>query len=189
MTEETKMIRNIAKALGAALAMSIMVPPALADDDGDHNPEELSLAYFAEKIESGRIGPMASMHAYAAAKHGDNVTARRLFKILAERGDVVSMTWMAWLCDNGLGGPESAAAAAEWDKKAMLAGDPIGTFNYGLDLMRGRGVEQDVAEARRMVDRAAALGDATAKLLQANDYDLDQVTPDADNWKYNPYLY
>jgi len=185
------MIRKFTLILSAALTMSLTVfaQPTFAADAGEHNPEELSLAYFAEKIESGRIGPMASMHAYIAAKHGDNDTARRLFEILAERGDVPSMTWMAWLCDNGLGGPESAEAAAKWDRRAMLTGDSIGTLNYGLDLLRGRGVQKNVAEGRRLIDRAAALGDGTAKLLKASDYNLDVVTPDADNWKYNPYFF
>jgi len=184
-----KLIRSFTKILPVTVAAILISAPLFAADDGEHNPEELSIAYFAKKIEAGNIGPMASMHGYAAAKGGDNVTARRIFKILAERGDVPSMTWMAWLCDNGLGGPESAKEAAEWDKRAMLTGDSIGTLNYGLDLLRGRGVPQNLVEGRQLVDRAAALGDGTARALMEAGYDLDVVTPDADNWKYNPYFF
>lgn len=61
-----------------------------------------------------------------------------------------------------------------------------GKLNYGLDLMRGRGVAQDSALGRRYIDEAARSGLPTAKRLRAADYDLDVVTPDADNWKYAP---
>jgi uncharacterized protein len=96
------------------------------------------------------------------------------------------MTWMSQLDDNGLGAPESPDAAAEWDRRAAQAGDPVGQFNYGLDLMRGRGVAQDEAAGRRLVDQAATKGLSSALRLQAAGYDLDVVTPDSDNWKYAP---
>jgi TPR repeat protein len=72
---------------------------------------------------------------------------------------------------------------------AAEAGDPVGQFNYGLDLMRGRGVPLDEAAGRALVDRAAQAGLPVAKRLQAAGYDLDEVTPDADNWKYDKRLY
>ena len=37
---------------------------------------------------------------------------------------------------------------------------------------------------RALVDQAAALGFKDAQRLQASGYDLEEVTPDADNWKY-----
>jgi len=52
--------------------------------------------------------------------------------------------------------------------------------------MRGRGVARDEARGRAMVDRAAEAGLPVARRLQGADYDLDEVTPDADNWKYAP---
>ena len=52
--------------------------------------------------------------------------------------------------------------------------------------MRGRGVRQDEAAGRKMVDRAAAQGLPIAKRMVESGYDLDEVTPDADNWKYQP---
>ena len=54
--------------------------------------------------------------------------------------------------------------------------------------MRGRGVAQDQAAGRRLIDEAAADGLKVAQRLQAADYDLDEVTPDADNWKYAPLM-
>ena len=110
--------------------------------------------------------------------------ARQLFERCAEAGYTGAMTWMAQLDDNGLGAPENPEAAAAWDRRAAEAGDPVGQFNYGLDLMRGRGVAQDMALGRSYVDQAAAAGLQVAKRLQDAGYDLDEVTPDADNWKY-----
>jgi TPR repeat protein len=100
------------------------------------------------------------------------------------------MTWMSRMDDNGLGTPdENPEAAADWDRMAAEAGDPVGMFNYGLDLMRGRGVPTDDVAGRRLVDQAADAGLPVAKRLQAAGYDLDEVTPDADNWKYDKRLY
>ena len=96
------------------------------------------------------------------------------------------MTWMSQLENNGMGGDYNPDAAAEWDRRAAEAGDPVGQFNYGMDLMRGHGVARDEALGRSYIDQAARDGLDIAKRLQEADYDLDEVTPDADNWKYAP---
>ena len=85
-----------------------------------------------------------------------------------------------------MGGEYNPDAAAEWDLRAAEAGDPVGKFNHGLNLMRGHGTAQDEALGREYVDQAAQEGLAIAKRLQGADYDLNEVTPDADNWKYAP---
>ncbi|MEO0863062.1 MAG: sel1 repeat family protein, partial [Pseudomonadota bacterium] len=59
-------------------------------------------------------------------------------------------------------------------------------FNHGLNLMRGHGIAQDEALGRRFVDQAAQDGLEIAKRLQGAYYDLDEITPDADKWKYAP---
>ena len=88
--------------------------------------------------------------------------------------------------NNGLGAPEDPDAAANWDRRAAEAGDPVGQFNYGVDLMRGRGVPANEELGRQLVDQAARAGLSDARRLQASGYDLDEITPDADNWKYAP---
>jgi hypothetical protein len=52
--------------------------------------------------------------------------------------------------------------------------------------MRGHGIAQDEELGRRFVDQAAEDGLEIAKRLQSADYDLEEVTPDADSWKYGP---
>jgi len=176
---------------GVIFAVLVLAGPAVAagDEEGMLNPDELSLDYFARKSEQGFVDPMGSMHGYMAAKSGDYATARRILERQAAQGVTQAMTWMGWMEDNGLGAPEDPDKAAEWDRRAAEAGDHVGMFNYGLDLLRGRGVRQDEAAGRAMIDRAAAAGDETARGLIADGYDLETVTPDADNWKYDRQIY
>ena len=96
------------------------------------------------------------------------------------------MTWMSQLDNNGLGGEYNPDASAEWDRRAADLGDPVGKFNYGVGLLRGHGVAKDEVLGRKLVDEAAREGLEIAKRLQSSGYDLDEVTPDADNWKYAP---
>ncbi len=169
------------------LALSI---PATADEYGVTNPEELSMEGMMDRLSRGEIDPMNYVIGYGAAKAGRHKEARQIFKEAIDRtGSAQAMTWMSWIEDNGLGGPENPAAAAEWDRKAAELGSEVAAFNYGLDLLRGRGVPIDEVEGRKMIDRAAAMGDPTAQHLIDNEYDLKSVTPDADEWRYELNLF
>ena len=177
-----------AMAGAAALAGAAAAEPV--DPGGVLNPEELSLGYFADRLEEGAPpDPVASAHGYFAVKSGDHALARRIFERQAEAGNTQAMTWMAWMADNGAGGPEDPEAAAEWDARAAAAGDHIGMFNSGLNHLRGRGVPRDDAKGRALIDRAAEMGDETAQRLIEEGYDPDAVTPDADEWRYGRRLY
>lgn len=162
--------------------------PAFAQEEygGTLNPEEMTIGRILEDAENGVTGMASCASGYFVTKSGRHVEARKLFKRCADDGYTGAMTWMSQLEDNGLGGPENPDAAADWDLRAAEAGDPVGMFNYGLDLMRGRGRKEDIAEGRRLIDRAADAGLSVAQRLRAADYDLNEVTPDADMWKYAP---
>ena len=170
----------------ALLILTLCATPALADEGGTLNPEELTLGRVLEDVARGETSMTNCAAGYYITKSGRHVEARALFEACADAGYTGAMTWMSQLENNGLGAPENPDAAADWDRRAADAGDPVGQFNYGLDLIRGRGTVQDEAEGRRMVDAAAAQGLPTARRLQGAGYDLDEVTPDADNWKYAP---
>lgn len=156
------------------------------DAGGTLNPEELTLNRVMKDVAEGRTSMTICATGYYITKSGRHEMARELFERCAAAGWTHAMTWMSQLDDNGLGGPEDPDTAAEWDRRAAEAGDPIGKLNYGLDLMRGRGVAENRALGRQYIDEAARSGLSTAKRLRAADYDLDVVTPDADNWKYAP---
>jgi uncharacterized protein len=168
-------------------ALAFASPVFAADEDlGTLNPEEMTINRIIEDADRGITGMTSCAAGYFITKAGRHVEARKLFNRCANDGYTGAMTWMSQLDDNGLGAPENPDGAADWDRRAAEAGDPVGMYNYGLDLMRGRGRARDVASGRALVDRAATAGLPTARRLQAAGYDLDAVTPDADNWKYAP---
>ena len=167
----------------------LLAAPAVADnadDGGTLNPQEMTWESVLDRAEQGETGMVICSTGYAITKKGEHAAARRLFQRCAEAGYTGAMTWMSQLDNNGLGGEYNPDASAEWDRRAAELGDPVGKFNHGLNLMRGHGVARDEALGREFVDEAARDGLAVAQRLQDADYDLDEVTPDADNWKYAP---
>lgn len=174
----------------ATLCLAVLAAPAFAEGPepslGTLNPEEMTIGRVLDDVAQGETTMANCATGYMITKSGRHAEARRVFEACAEAGYTGAMTWMSQLDNNGLGAPEDPDAAAGWDRRAADAGDPVGQFNYGLDLIRGRGVARDEALGRRMVDRAAAQGLPVAQRLQGAGYDLDEVTPDADNWKYAP---
>ncbi|MDF2235616.1 sel1 repeat family protein [Albimonas sp. CAU 1670] len=179
-----------------ALALALLAAPALAQQggadpapQGETNPEELTLQSAIEKARRGEVDMVVCASGYFITKWGHHAEAREVFEACAEAGYAAAMTWMSQMEDNGLGGPEDPEAAAEWSRRAAATGDPVGELNYGLALLRGRGVEQDEAAGRAMVDRAAAQGLDDAVRLKGAGYDPAEVTPDADEPRYAPKLF
>ncbi len=170
------------------LMICLVAAPALAEDDGGMlNPPEMGMDRVLQNIRNGQTDMNTCAAGYHFTKKGDHVDARDVFELCATQGGFTSaMTWMGQLDNNGLGGEYNPDAAAEWDRRAADAGDPVGQFNYGIALMRGHGVARDETRGRALVDQAADAGLEIALRLQGAAYDLDEVTPDADNWKYAP---
>lgn len=168
----------------------IVATAASAGDDTDPggtlNTEEMSINRVLDNAANGAVDMSTCASGYFITKAGRHVQARQVFEACAAAGYTGAMTWMSQLDNNGLGAQYDPDAAAAWDKRAADAGDPVGKFNYGLDLMRGHGVARDEPLGRQYVDEAARDGLAIVRRLQGADYDLDEVTPDADNWKYAP---
>lgn len=173
-----------------AILTGLTAPAVSADENpadfGTTNPDEMTWQRFAERAEDGETDMVLCSMGYAMTKSGDHATARLLFENCANAGYTGAMTWMSQMDNNGLGGEYSPDASAEWDRLAAEAGDPVGKFNHGLNLMRGHGIARNEALARQMIDEAARDGLPVAQRLQAADYDIETVTPDADNWKYAP---
>ncbi len=168
-------------------AVLMVASPAMASDEfGTLNPDEMTWKRFLERAEEGESDMVLCATGYMLTKSGKHEAARTLFLNCAQAGYTGAMTWMSQLDNNGLGGEYNPDAAAEWDRRAAELGDPVGKFNFGLDLLRGHGVARDEELGRRLVDEAADYGLVIARRLQAADYDPDAVTPDADEWKYAP---
>lgn len=156
------------------------------DEFGTLNPQDTGFGRVMSNIENGVTDMTTCATGYYITKSGRHEMARTLFKSCAEAGYTGAMTWMSQLDNNGLGAEYDPDAAAAWDKRAADLGDPVGKFNYGLNLLRGHGVPQDERLGRDYVDSAAQDGLKIAKRLQDSGYDPNEVTPDADEWKYAP---
>nr|WP_209838243.1 sel1 repeat family protein [Rubellimicrobium aerolatum] len=170
----------------ATVLLLVLAAPALADDYGTTNPEEMTLDRMVENARRGQTDMATCASGYLMTKSGQHGAARETFTACAEAGYTGAMTWMSYLDDNGFGGDTNPDASTEWNRRAAEAGDPIGMFNHGLDLLRGHGTAVDEAAGRALIDRAAEAGVAHAQRLVGAGYDPDEVTPDADNWKYAP---
>ncbi|MBL1407007.1 MAG: sel1 repeat family protein [Rhizobiales bacterium] len=159
------------------------------DEFGTLNPEELSLNKAIKNAMRGKVDMMTCAQGYVMTKMGNHGDARKIFESCIKNGYTSAMTWMSYMEHNGFGAAENPAAAAAWDKKAADAGDPIGQFNYGLDLLRGHGVELNKELGKAYIDDAAEYGLKDAIEVQKSDYDYNVVTPDADNWKYEKRIF
>lgn len=159
-----------------------------ADTHGTLNPDEMTWQSMLDRAERGETGMVVCASGYMLTKSGDHDSARKVFERCANDGWSAAMTWMSQLDGNGLGGGRNGtadpAAAAEWDRRAAAAGDPVGKFNLGMALLRGHGVAPDRARGRKLVDEAASDGLEIARRLQDAEYDPAAVTPDADEWTY-----
>lgn len=162
-------------------------PPRTSEDEfGILNPQDTGREMLRRKIEMGVVDSITCSLGFNATKYDNLELAKDLAERCAEAGYTKALTWMSQLANNGLGGEYNPDESAEWDRRAAEAGDPVGRFNHGLNLIRGHGISQDVELGRRHIDQAAEDGLEIGKRLQRAGYDLDEVTPDADNWKYAP---
>lgn len=168
----------------AATLSLVSIAHANEQTNGTLNPEEMSLSRNVERALEGDVNFVTCASGYLMTKHGDHASARIVFEECARQGFTGAMTWMSYLDDNGFGAPENAERATNWDLRAAEMGDPIAQFNYGLDLLRGRGVQANSELGKQYIDQAARVGFKDALALQKSGYDYTSVTPDADEWKY-----
>ena len=172
------------------LATSLLIAPAMADDDGGElNPDEMSLDRSFALAKKGKVGMVICSQGYMMTKKGSHEEARAIFEACSKKGYTGTMTWMSYMDTNGFGGNTDPKRAAEWDEKAANAGDPIGIFNHGLNLLRGHGVGRDPIAGKKFIDMAAKAGIQEAIEVQESGYDWNVATPDADNWRYEKRVF
>ncbi len=168
------------------MALALLATPAVAEvgdllvDDGELNPEEQTLKYFAEKHVFTKDKSTACTYGYWAAKSGHFKEAKQIFDKCIEAGVEGAYPWQSLMSQSGVGVPQSLEDAAEWDRKSAARGYKVGQFNHGLNLLRGHGVEQDLVGGKAMIDASAAQGFETAQELVDSGYDPGVVLPDAE---------
>ena len=179
------MLRLVAACCAAALLSG--APPTFAEEQrdpgGSLNPEEMTVNAMIARAARGESSMVVCMQAYFAIKSADHEGGKTILDACSDEF-TAAMHWQSYMEHNGLGRPEDPAKAADWDRLAAERGDPIGQFNYGLDLLRGHGVAPDAVRGRQWIDRAAETGLEDAIRLRGAGYDPAVVTPDADDWRY-----
>jgi uncharacterized caspase-like protein/TPR repeat protein len=93
----------------------------------------------------------------------DPQAAARLFEDAAQLGDAVCANRTGLLYRKGDLVPPNPAKAALYFRRSAEAGNHHGMVNFGFALSRGLGVPQDFRAGRFWYEKAAALGNLTAK--------------------------
>lgn len=112
------------------------------------NGDSLALSWLGHKIRSD---------AFVVSE------ARALVEAAALSGNTKLSLHLAHANNFGGAMQSSPEVVVKWFKNAADGGDPEGQFNYALALLRGWGVDKDVAEARKAIESAAEAGYSPAK--------------------------
>ena len=100
----------------------------------------------------------------------DFATALRIFRPLADRGQVVAEYTIGLMYANGQGVPQDYAEAMKWHRKAADQGEAKAQFSVGVMYFKGLGTAANRAEAFKWYLRAANQGDPTAQFNLAAMY-------------------
>ena len=106
-------------------------------------------------------GPLED--ALAASKKSDYATALRLFRPLAEKGNVVAQSALGFMYETSEGVPQDYAEAAKWYRLAAAQGDAFAQTRFGYMHEIGVGVARDFAAAAKLFRAAAEQGRAVAQ--------------------------
>lgn len=103
--------------------------------------------------------------ARAALSRGDGATAQRIYRSLADRGNVEAMTQLGMMYRWGRGVPTDFPEALKWLDRAAALGAAEAQYQVGDMHLRGLGTRQDLLEAARFYSRAAEQGHSKAQYV------------------------
>jgi uncharacterized protein len=137
--------------------------------------------------------------AISAYNRGDNTTAMRLFRPLAEEGRADAQTRLGAMYDNGNGVAQDYGEAIKWYRKAADQGYAEAQNRLGLMYYDGNGVPKDYVQAYKWFSLAASKYEALEALrpeaaIQNRDRVAAKMTPAqiaeaqklANEWKPTP---
>jgi len=96
---------------------------------------------------SGNSAAAVFSEGLKAYKSADYAKARKIFKKLAEQGQVMSQRYLAEMYDKGYGGKKDYGQAIYWYRKAATHKDSKAQFHLGLKYANGHGVALDNKQA------------------------------------------
>ena len=123
----------------------------------------ISLSWMMVTASAGlaAAGPMED--ATAAYKRGDNVTAVKLLRPLAEAGKGNAQFYLGGMYDYGLGVIMNKDEAVKWYTKAAVQGVAQAQVNLGFKYQTGQGVRKDLNAALKWYELAANQGTSAAQ--------------------------
>lgn len=113
--------------------------------------------------------------ALKAYNDADYATASRIFRPLADRGQILAEYLVGLMYANGQGLPQDFAEAMKWHRKAAVQGEAKAQFSVGVMYFKGLGTPTNHAEAFKWYRRAANQGDPTAQYNLGAMYDKGEV--------------
>ena len=109
---------------------------------------------------------------WAAYVRGDNASAIREWKPLAEAGHADAQGLLGTMYEEGRGVQPNDVEAAKWYRKAAEQGSADAQTDLGRFYMRGRGVPQDMNQALFWMRKGAAQGNTLSQFNLGNLYRL-----------------
>jgi len=149
-------IRDALTAAGSVFLVAIGFALGVNSEGIKQSMAELPAINF-----TGLVQPAEA--AYAAYEKGDNVTALRRLRPLAEQGDARAQSLLGSIYYTARGDLRDDAEAVKWFGLAAAQGEATAQFRLGLMYSEGQGVPQDHAEAAKWYRRAADKGYAQAQ--------------------------
>ncbi len=116
-------------------------------------------AAFARSVAAGPLED-----ALDAAQRGDYATAIRLWRPLADKGEIDAQYNLGVMYDNGYGVTRDYTVAVSWFRKAADQGFAAAQLSLGVMYENGLGVSQDFTTAVSWYRRAADQGNTGAQL-------------------------
>ncbi len=92
----------------------------------------------------------------AAFSRGDNATALRLWRPLAEQGDANAQFGLGIMYESGQGVPGDYAEAMKWYRRAADQGHAFAKISLGVMYEYGEGVPQDFVQAHKWYNLGVA---------------------------------
>lgn len=120
----------------------------------------LALGFFVT-IDPAVSGPFEDGN--AAYDRMDYAAALRLWRPLADEGNVFAQTAMGMMYQTGKGVPQDLTEALRWYRLAAYQGDANAQFNLGVMYSNGQDVAQNYKEAMKWYRLAAYQGNADAQ--------------------------
>ena len=136
---------------------------------------------FARSVAAGPLED-----ALAAAERRDYATAIRLWRLLADKGEVDAQYNLGVMYDKGQGVTRDYAVAVSWFRKAADQGFAAAQLSLGVLYENGLGVPQDFTTAVSWYRRAADQGNTAAQfnlgVMYDNGWGVTQNTVIAHMW-------